>query len=672
LYEALLAVADPNLLQFRIRLVYCHPDTLATCEYEDVRSRREVLRVLRQGLTQLGDWYADQQRHLARRDAYLQKLPFPFPEFRPHQRALAGTVYTHLAQGSALLLEAPTGSGKTSGVLFPALRVLGARHRRRIFYLTSRATGAAAVWDAVSRHDPGGDRLRVLRIVAKEKACPVPGMPCGPESCTYARDYFARLPAARAALLAAPRMTEAAVAATARAHRVCPFELSLDVALWSDLVIADYNYLLDPLVRLQRFADGGADLVLIDEAHQLDARVRGMLSARLDRAQVHKALAQAPAGSLRRALRGLDRLLLSLRRAAVASDGQRLDYAPRLTEKLTGLQEALAEVQLPLEDFPELRAVWFDAVRWTRAAAVQEHGDMTLVFEPRDPAGAVCVNLVCVDPAPYLRALWTAFPAHVRFSGTLAPLSLFAEMHGAGSANRVRIANAYGRDQLGVWVVPDIPTHYRRRQTYLARTAQLVRDVVAAAPGRYLLALPSFAYLQLLMDELQHETEADAAPPVRWLQQQPGMDDGAQQSFLEAMACADASPEGAAATVVAGVVLGGLFGESVDFAGIRLRGVICIGPGLPPPDPARRAREARLQHLGVTARTRVYTQPAMTNVVQMAGRVLRSPEDRGILCLVDPRFNEPEYRQFFPEHWQPRCVAAKDLRGALANFWRRR
>src|SRR5690606_1013735 len=269
-------------------------------------SAGEVLTFLDRTLDDFRLWLERQREHETHRNECLQRLAFPFPEFRPFQRAMTRRVYRALRDREHLLLEAPTGSGKTAATLYPALRALESSGYRRLLFLTSRTTGALAVHDAMQRMDPGGRFLRRVTLIAREKACFVPGTPCEPEACRYARGYYDRARAAVVTLLDRRVADPEAVAEVARAHEVCPFELSLDTASWCDLVVADYNYVFDPLVRLQRFAADPEAALLVDESHQLAPRVRDMLSLVISRREIGDALTEAPPEPLARRLRALE------------------------------------------------------------------------------------------------------------------------------------------------------------------------------------------------------------------------------------------------------------------------------------------------------------------------------------------------------------------------------
>ena len=242
-----------------VRLTYYQIATDEIIRYPRPFSAAELDAFLNDLLRQYLPWARRQLDWVEARDRSLGALQFPFPAYRPGQRALAGEVYRACAAGKAeqkggtrLFCQAPTGIGKTMSALFPALKAMGEGKGEKIFYLTARNTTQAAAEDALARlraADPALS-LRSVTLSAKEKAClckDAEGRPaCLPEACPYANGYYERLKDALADLLdSAVPYDRAALTETARRHRVCPFELGLDLSEWCDVVIGDYNYLFD-------------------------------------------------------------------------------------------------------------------------------------------------------------------------------------------------------------------------------------------------------------------------------------------------------------------------------------------------------------------------------------------------------------------------------------------
>ncbi len=687
LYAALIC-RESSAASLDVVLTYCHPDTLAAQSWRETLTRSALEVFLEDTVAAYARWRLEQQAYAHRRNAWLKARAFPYSSYRQHQRAMARRVYRAFRDGEHLLLEAPTGSGKTLGVLYPALKALAEGHVDRLFYSTSRGTGAIAARNACQSLADAAGQLRFVELVAKEKACALPGTPCSSEHCPYAAGYYDRRGAAVTELLDRAAMDSAAVRQVAEQHQVCPFELSLDAALWADVIVGDYNYLLDPVVRLQRFADDDRLGPLIDEAHQLADRARAMLSLGLERGEVRRALAEAPPGGLLPRLRGLDRQLVALRRTETLGPEQRIATPAALLRAVQRLLDTLSDEAIELDAYPATRELVFSLSRWARSESWVEEGAFAWfgAASGRGRRGEITIKLSCLDAGPYLARTLRGYGPHVRFSGTVTPLDLYQRLHGLHDAPAERLASLFRPAQLGLFIVPDLSVLYRHRARTLPALAELVSSATSAAAGNYLVALPSFEYLDALSAAL-------AGNDVSVLAQTPGMDTAAREAFIARFA--DAS------NLVGLVVLGGVFAESVDFSRARLKGVICVGLGLPPADPVRDSVAAWFAELGAApgaaaeagvtndgaadnepvetaaglpAADRLgeavaYQQPAMSKVLQMAGRLLRGPRDRGVVCLVDGRFRLPAYQRFFPSHWQPAVVQRGALPAALAEFW---
>ncbi len=690
-YAALLAIAAPARKSYRLRLLYCNPDSLAVWTVEETPSRTELLAWFDGAIAKQGQKVLAKRQYDAKRNHWLATRSFPYPSYRPHQRALAACVYQSIRDAQPLLLEAPTGSGKSLGVLYPALKALTTGVVERYLFLTARTTGALAAANALQLLEPPPDKLRWVHLRAKQAVCPVPGMPCHAEQCDYAKGYFDRIEGAVADLVTRGGMSVEVVAEVAEVHKVCPFELSLDAALEADVVIADYNYVFDPVARLLRFA-GGQDLgLLIDEAHQLFPRSCDALSSAVPRTLVAAAKAEGFRSELTKRINGIARALTKAAKQTLSSGSdstnsgfvdpeQLIEFPKTLERALQRFVDELAKIDGDLAAAPQTRELLFLALRWLKLAgefdeeryrAVAFHGQPGTNSAPSTSGGhalvptrsgskaELAVGFVCLDASKHIAQTLGRFSADIRFSGTLSPLEMHSTLHGRPDTRLERAGSPFASEQLGCYIVPDVPTYFRQRQQSLPQLAELVHQIATAHQGRYLVALPSFAYLRALEEALLDlALQAEHGPIIC---QHSGMDAQAQANFLDAFS--------AAQQAIGLVVLGGLFAESVDFADTKISGVICVGVGIAPPSLRQQQARQHFDGLGLAGEQVAATQPAMVKIVQMAGRLLRSPKDSGVLCLVDDRYLKSEYGQYFPQLWQPQRVRANEMPSVLAEFW---
>lgn len=655
LYGALLVLAgeaSKELPALRLRLVYLHPKQPDETVFEEVWQPPDLIAYFEATCGCYLAWLEGVEARLARRNRHLKALAFPFASFRGEQRRVAKHAYRGFRDGAHSLVEAPTGSGKTMATVFPALKAMGEGELDRLVFLTARGTGQAAAEAALERCGSGA--CVAVALTAKARICFNPELPCDPACCTYAHGYYERQPAARRELLATDGVaTGAQVAAVAKRHRVCPFELSIDAAAWADVIVADYNYVFDPVVRLKRlegplFARAG---LVIDEAHQLADRVRAMLGARLPRAELRAAL-ESPGvpAPVAKALRSVDRALGQLPVAA----GELCEIPPptALERAVARAETALLATAVDAERAPALAEATWLLLRFRRAAEAATPGGFHYLASGRGKRRVL--ELVCTVPSAHIQATLQPFHGSVRLSGTVTPAAVFQRLHGFDAAAPA-LAVGGGTSSLGVFAVADISTYYRDRERSLAALVALIEDVRRTTPGRCLVAFPSFEYLDAAAARL-----GEAA-----CSQRPAMDAAARAAFLEEVA----APAAAGAGRIGLVVMGGLFAESVDFDSRAVRSVVVVGPGLPPRSLHRDLIAADESAAG-DGRELAYLQPAMTRVAQAVGRVARGGEP-GTAVLVDPRFANARYRAYLPRRWRVEQTRAADLPTRLAAFWRR-
>ena len=685
LYAAMLAEAHPNLRDWRLRLLYCHPDDGRVRTFEERQSANALQTFLRDTLDRFTARMRPLRKHQATRNAWLADREFPYADFRPHQRAAARRCYQALRRAEPLLLEAPTGSGKSMAVLYAALKSLPQTGASKLIFLTSRSTGAAAAETALDRIDAASGRVRRITLAAKEKQClmrqspgtpgerspgpigglggePVPqakerasALPCAADQCPYAKGYFDKRPGAEAALLADPAITPERVREVGRSHEVCPYELSLDAALSADVVIGDYNYVFDPVVRLRRFADGEDIDLLIDEAHQLSNRAEAALSVGFGRATIKAALREPLSALLAKRLRSIDRALVNLRREHGRPDEAMIEAPAALTRSVERFQKALFSDEGALEALPRAQAAAWLANRWLKAESWRR--PQAFVHLLRTHGSDIEVMLRCLDASEHLQEHLARYRSSIRFSGTLSPLTLYNNLHGLAEAPAERAGSPFDSEQVAVLLVTEINTYFDGRRASMTQVVDLVREVAEAHAGRYLLAFPSYGYLDGFA-----EAATGGLGGIRLHRQTRDMTDGERTEFLTAFARSELP-------ALAAIVLGGVFAESVDFAAAPLSGVLAIGAGLPPPTLERASKASYFQAKWGNGVEVAYRQPAMTKVLQVAGRLLRSPEDRGVICLVDPRFGQEGFQRFFPSHWRAQRVPARQIGRAVAKFW---
>jgi Rad3-related DNA helicase len=588
-------------------------------------------------------WARQELAHRAQRDAALTALAFPHAAFRPGQRQLAAAVYRAARDGLCLAAQAPTGIGKTVGTLFPLLKAAPAAGIDKIFFLAAKTSGRKLAFDAIAQLDAAGELpLRRLELVARDKACVHPELACHGDSCPLARGFYDRLPAARAAALDAGALMREALAALAQAHQVCPYYLGQEMARWADVTVGDYNYYFDTSAQLFALAQGNdwRAALLVDEAHNLIERARGMYSAELSQAAL-RALRRAAPSAVKPALDKLNRQWNALLRTAT-EPYQVLEAAPdgllsALQQASTAITDHLAEQ--PQQPELELQRFLFDALHFCRIAeSFGPHSLFDLSRGPGAKESRLCLRNIV--PAPHLAPRLAAAHAVTLFSATLNPRAYVADMLGLPpSAAWLDVESPFDADQLAVRVVPGISTRWRERDASLAPIAELIARQYRRQPGNYLVFCSSFDYLGKIADAF---VERDPAIPC-WRQER-GMEEAARAAFLERFT-EDGSGIGFA-------VLGGAFGEGIDLPGRRLIGAFIATLGLPQVNPVNEQFRQRMDAAFGSGYDYAYLYPGLQKVVQAAGRVIRSRSDRGVLYLIDERYARGQVRRLLPQWWR--------------------
>lgn len=663
--------ARHELDHIRVQLTYVNMDSGETREESRAFAAVDLARFFQTLLEHYLRWVRRYLEWCAQRDQSIRELQFPFPEFRQGQKQFMAAAYRAIESQGRLFAQAPTGIGKTICALLPAIKSLAAQHAAKVFYLTAKTSGRAIAEKAIDDLRRAGLHLKNLTLTARDRICfnAREGRPCDVEQCEYALGYYDRVEGALEELFRYDAIPRARIEEVARNHRVCPFELSLDLSLWVDVIICDYNYVFDPRAYLKRFflEEGGAYAFLVDEAHNLVDRAREMFSAELSRLQVaglRRALAkQHP--RLKRALKEVEEYL--------AEAGQRCeeigqpwverelpaDLLPLLHAFLEKAEQVLVrDLALPCRE--ELIEFYFEAVGFLRVCELFGPNYATYA-EPH--LKDVRLKLFCMDPAPHLREALRRGSAAIFFSATLTPLEYFRQVLGGEEGDALLdLASPFPPRHFQLLLADHLDTRYKGRERSYGEVAESIAALISQRSGNYLAFFPSYQYMQEVAARF-----CAAHPDVQTLVQSAGMSEPQREKFLAVFDAENAD------TLLGFAVMGGIFGEGIDLVGERLVGAVVVGVGLPQLCLERELIRAYYDEQEKAGFDFAYTFPGMNRVLQAAGRVIRSPQDQGVVLLIDQRFGWANYRRLFPAHWQSLKLTRNPERISLTaeQFWRR-
>ncbi|WP_312601558.1 ATP-dependent DNA helicase [Pseudomonas luteola] len=596
------------------------------------------------------DWAEQELTHREHRQRCLEALPFPHASFRTGQRDLAEAVYKAAHVGCSLMIQAPTGIGKTIGTLFPLLKAMPRQSLDKVFFLTAKNSGRQLAFNAMGAITQAAPELslRILELRARDKACEHTDKACHGESCPLAKGFYDRLPQARQAALKEKVLDHDSVRTIALGWQVCPYYLSQEMARWCDVIVGDYNYYFDSSAMLFALKEQSQWRIgiLVDEAHNLLERARGMYTASLDHAVVASLRKERPP-VLKQPLDRINRCWNALIKEQ-PSTYQAYDEIPAkllsaLQKAISSINDLLNETLAPLD--ATLQRFYFDAIQFVRMAeSFGEHSLFELLKKnelARKPAvQQSVVTIRNVVPAPFIGPRFNATHAAILFSATLSPPHFLRDTLGlAAGTPWVNVKSPFAAEQLSVRLVDNISTRYQHREQSLRPIAELMAWQYRQEPGNYLAFFSSFDYL-----EKTASLFSNLFPDIPlWLQARQ-MNEADKAQFLQRFTNTSSG--------VGFVVLGGSFGEGVDLPGQRLIGAFIATLGLPQFNPANEQIRTKLDRQFGTGYDYAYFYPGMHKVIQAAGRVIRTTSDCGVLYLIDDRFAQSKVRRLLPEWWK--------------------
>ena len=656
---------DRDLDGVRIQLTYCNLETEEIRRFHEDRSKEELEVWFRSVIHEYFKWARYLCHHELQRNQSISGLEFPFP-YREGQRDLAVAVYKTISRKKRLFIQAPTGIGKTLSTIFPAVQAMGAGKASKVFYLTAKTITRTVAEEAFRILRSRGLVFTAVTITAKEKLCPMEKTECNPEACPYAKGHFDRVNEAVFDILHLEQeMDRETVLRYAEKYRVCPFEFCLDISSWTDGIICDYNYVFDPNVRLKRyFADGasGDYLFLVDEAHNLVSRAREMYSASVykeDFMEV-KRIIKGKSPRLERQLDRCNKLLLSMKREC--GDWQLLEDVTGLA---AGIMTAFSYMETFMEEFPEFpeRETVLDFYFCLRdfLNVYEELDGHYRIYEENREDGSFLVRLFCVDPSRLLSRCMDQGASTILFSATLLPVRYYKTLLSGNQEDyAVYVNSPFPEENRLLMVAEDVSSRYTRRSpSEYRKVADYIRIVTESRPGNYMVFFPSYQYMGEIEEILEEEPlKADL------LVQGQGMGEAEKTEFLEEF------EKERSHSLAAFCVMGGVFSEGIDLKEERLIGVIVVGTGLPMVCVEQEVLKGYFDETEEKGFDFSYQYPGMNKVLQAAGRVIRTPGDRGVILLLDDRFLRRDHLELFPREWERfQVVNRGNAARCLEDFW---
>ncbi|MDP7355136.1 MAG: ATP-dependent DNA helicase, partial [Desulfobacterales bacterium] len=661
-----LCAIENDLEHIGTRLTYYQIETGEVRELRQTFSMATLKRFFQDLVNRYLKWAEAISKLNRTRDESILCLEFPFKTYRSGQRRMAEGVYRAIKNNRQLIIQAATGIGKTIGVIFPATKAMVDGFTEKIFYLTARSTGKAAAETALGALRKKGLKIKSITLTAKDKICFRPQSACSGNECEYAKGFYDRLGSGLEEIFQQDDFTRGAVERNAMKYRLCPFEYSLELALWTDCIICDYNYAFDPRVSLKRFFQVQTNryTFMIDEAHNLVERSRAMYSSEIRK--------QALLDTRRLLRHDLPTVYKNMTRVN--------SWLIKARKKCQAAGNVLVEKEAPDDLYPLLRNFLFSAGKWLGLNVKTDYrqGLLELYHEMmgflRIAAGynesyTTCLETVkndlrlklfCIDPSGHLKEAMKRSKASLFFSATMTPLNYFHKIFGCSeTVQQIVIPSPFPSDNFCLLISESISTLYRDRHRTKDDVVADILAMVKQKQGNYLLFFPSYQYMAMI-----HSLFLSMQPEVKTIIQASGMGKRERDDFLAMFV------HGNHKTLVGFAVMGGVFGEGIDLIGDRLSGVVIVGVGLPGISPEREIIRKYFEKQNRSGFEYAYLYPGINRVLQSAGRLIRSENDRGIALLVDQRFSTFPYRNLLHREWNPiRIKEPGQIATAVKRFW---
>ena len=647
-----------------VQMTYCQMETEEVKRFQEMFGVDELEECFLDVVKQYEKWAKFELEWKKERNASIKKIEFPY-EYREGQKELVTSVYRTILRKKKLFIQAPTGVGKTMATVFPTVKAIGEELGDKIFYLTAKTITRTVAEQAFQILKEKGLKMKAVTLTAKEKICFCEQTECNPEYCPYAKGHYDRVnDAVYDMITTTSDMSRENIEAYAKKHNVCPFEMSLDVSLWVDAVICDYNYVFDPNAHLRRFFSEGKKgdyFFLIDEAHNLVERGREMYSATLikeDFLSIKKKV-KVFFPKLARQLDACNKILLEYKRECETY---------QLHENISGfilkLMNVFTEMQRILEEDAHQDDEFMDFYFAVRSflAVYDELDKNYVIYTEMQEDGNFKIKLFCVNPATNLERFISQGNSTIFFSATLLPINYYKKLLSVDTDDYAIYAESpFDTSKRLLVLGNDVSTKYTMRgQGMYEKYADYIYRIVQVKKGNYLAFFPSYRF----MEEVLACFEKYLSDDVTMVVQDQSMNERKREEFLEQFACDRED------SLVGFCVLGGVFSEGIDLTADSLIGAMIVGTGLPQVCNEREILRKYFEEDNQNGFDFAYLYPGMNKVLQAAGRVIRTEEDRGVITLLDERFLTRKYRETFPREWSDVSVCnLNQIEEQIKKFW---
>ncbi|MDU4934402.1 MAG: ATP-dependent DNA helicase [Peptostreptococcaceae bacterium] len=618
-------------------------------------------------LDEYKSWANIESDWINKRNSSIKNLKFPYSNYRPGQREFAVRVYKSIMDSKKCFAQAPTGTGKTISTLFPAIKAMGEEHTSKIFYLTAKTITREVAQDSITLMRKQNLSIKSVTITAKEKICKMNEINCNPDYCPYAKGYYDRInKSLKEIILKYDDYNRYNIDQISEEYNLCPFELSLDLTMFSDVIICDYNYVFDPRVYLKRFFEvSKTDFTfLIDEAHNLVDRARDMYSA---------TLTQEKFVQIRKLMSSKDKTLTSIIKEVEKTFKEKYESLNRLNEtylvdnklpmKLSEILKSFIKytdeyLSRSTEYNKELLDLYFECRRYISIEDIYDENYTTIYYQG---FSGITIKMYCVNPSKVIQEKMKKSKSTIIFSATLIPMEYFMTMYGSEKEDFViNLKSPFDNNNRLIMIGDNISTTYSKRNETSEEICDYISACTQGKTGNYMAFFPSYKYMELIYEKMKEKH-----PRINVSIQESNMSEEDKEDFLSMF------DENNIETHVGFCVLGGHFSEGIDLTKDKLIGVIVIGVGMPQ---IGVDRDVIKEHYDKDNKgfDYAYVYPGMIKVLQAAGRCIRTDEDRGVILILDSRYSQNRYKSLFPYEWHNtnlKVRKSEDVKRLCKKFW---
>jgi DNA excision repair protein ERCC-2 len=650
-----------------IRLTYISVDSYKTKTIENKYTLQDLEAFFNQTIKEYQTFVNLLSEHESKRNKSIEGLNFPFNEYRAGQRELMRECYLNVINKNILYAVAPTGIGKTIATLYSTLKAIN-DSKQKVFYLTAKNAGKNVAMDTMKLLMSKGLIAKTVEITAKDTVCFMETRDCDKDKCIYANGYYHRLyPAIKDIYAHETIFSKDVIKEYAIKHQLCPFEFSLDISNYSDVIIGDYNYAFCPRIHLIRYfeSDNFKPILLVDEAHNLISRSRDMYSSKLSRNMILslinkvKSLKPSPMAEINSILDQFKTYESELVNVEYTVRKYYDDIMVGLCRKLLVKIDQILSTKEPIIFKAEILKIYFELIRFTKTSEFYKEENFIYALEKTE--NDIIGSIECLDASNFLLDVMNNRSyGTILFSATLSPLSYYQKLLTQDQGNSIVLPSPFNPYHLKLIMVDNMSTRYNDRQNSIERIVNIINILASSKQGNYIVFFPSYAYLNMTKQVLQEKY-----PEFNYIVQEKGLTIKEKDEYINLFKTEITKSQ------IGLFVMGGMFAEGIDYIGDMLSGVVVVGCGLPMFGGYNNMLKSYFDRLLGGGFDYAYTYPGFGKVVQAVGRVIRTKTDRGVAILIDDRFTTNKYKYLYPKEWSHfQVINSEDyLKEELNNFW---